>query len=142
VSLGCARCGDCCEEIWIPIPRSEITAQTGGDRKHMVSSDRWAGRYQLDFFARYWRATEQKMTTLRDGTVVHKTRFECAKFDRERRTCTAHSIRPQVCRGYPWYGKEPTADGMSSRTRCSYLLDLPPDQRPENSYPLIPLEIL
>lgn len=142
MSLGCAGCGACCEEIWIPISQAEITACVSGDRKHMVTSDRWAGRYQLDFFARYWRATEQKMVQVHDGTWVHKTRYECAKYDPVHQRCTAHAIRPQVCRGYPWYGKEPTAAGMSKRGQCSYLLDLPPDQRPEGSRPLIPLEVL
>lgn len=140
MSLGCARCGDCCENIWVPVAQAEITRYTAGDR-HLVTENRWAGRYQLDFFARYWTRLEQKVMTLEDGTLVHKTRYSCAKFDTESRTCTAHSIRPQVCRDYPWYGRGPHAGKIDSR-RCSFLLDLPPDQRPENSYPLIPLEIL
>jgi Fe-S-cluster containining protein len=141
VSLGCAQCGDCCEEIWIPVAQAEVTRYSSG-RQHMVTNDRWGGRYQIAFFAAFWTRIDQKFMTLTDGTVVHKTRYSCAKYDVESRTCTAHSLRPQVCRDYPWYGREPSASGMSRRLRCSYLLDLPPDQRPENAYPLIPLEIL
>jgi Fe-S-cluster containining protein len=62
----------------------------------------------------------------------------CRFYDRDHRACRAYAQRPAMCSGYPWYGREP--DGSKpAYGQCSYLLDVPPPERPEGSRPLIPL---
>jgi Fe-S-cluster containining protein len=90
----------------------------------------------LAFMLEHWTQVGLKLV---DGTSRYA--YRCDRFDEISRTCTAHSDRPPVCSDYPWYSHGPIA-GHLSNPRCSYLLDLPPDQRPENAYPLIPLTII
>jgi hypothetical protein len=88
-----------------------------------------------------WRAnadfTEAHFTEACDGYWM------CDVFDPEHGQCTAHDQRPPLCREYPWYGKEPSADQLGLMySQCSYLADLPRDQRPEGARPLIPLTVI
>jgi len=66
--------------------------------------------------------------------------WTCDAFDPDTRLCTAHDDRPPLCREFPWYDDEP--GGTSVSVRCSFLLDLPPSERPEDARPLIPLTVL
>jgi Fe-S-cluster containining protein len=69
--------------------------------------------------------------------------WTCDAYDPEHGTCTAHEDRPPLCRDYPWYGEQPSADRAAHFSRqCSYLADLPPDQRPDGARPLIPLTVV
>jgi Fe-S-cluster containining protein len=49
--------------------------------------------------------------------------LQCKKFDKTTRKCTAHNDRPQLCRNYPWYGKEPKRGDTTMGGRCSFLVD-------------------
>lgn len=85
-------------------------------------------RADADFLAAHWHLLEDA------------ERYSCDAFDAATRQCTAHENRPPVCRDYPWYGGEPSAErAVYMGKQCSYLADLPPDQRPEGARPLIPL---
>lgn len=87
-------------------------------------------RQDAAFIAAHW-------VPLDDDTCV------CNAFDPETRLCTAHEDRPPVCRDFPWYGAEPESWRSGDlMLQCSYLLDLPPDQRPEGARPLIPLTVI
>jgi Fe-S-cluster containining protein len=69
--------------------------------------------------------------------------WTCDAYDPEHGTCTAHEDRPPLCRDYPWYGEQPSPDRAAHFSRqCSYLADLPPDQRPDGARPLIPLTVI
>lgn len=131
MSLGCARCGDCCDRPFIPVSRGQLTA--------WLANPRVAGAFRRDavFLDNHWHPDGVRLGQDEPGLYYYR----CDAFDRESRTCTAHSERPRVCSGYPWYGKGPVT-GKVSNPRCSYLLDLPPDQRPENARPLIPLTVI
>jgi hypothetical protein len=87
-------------------------------------------RADADFVAAYWTETC-------DG------HWTCDAYDPEHGACTAHEQRPPLCRDYPWYGEPPSADRAGTLYRqCSYLADLPPDQRPEGARPLLPLTVI
>lgn len=121
-NLGCAKCGDCCENIWM-YPEFDANRIT----------DNEADKITLEFIRKHWTKT---------GTDASGWQsWSCAFFDALHRLCTAHNNRPPVCQNYPWYGNPPEP-GKIVNTRCSYALDLPPDQRPEGSRPLIPIEVI
>jgi Fe-S-cluster containining protein len=157
VTAGCARCGNCCENIvcdsydsavkWaadalegVPDPGTDEGwaywrehGCGGDDQPQDLAVRKFAegGRTRADgdFLAAHWR-TE-------DGE-----HYACDQFDPVTRECKAHESRPPVCRDYPWYGDEPSAArGPNMGLQCSYLADLPPAERPEGARPLIPLMV-
>ncbi len=133
MSLGCARCGDCCESIAITSTTGDITAK--------LAHPRLAGGVAREaaFIARNMTPTGEVM---RVGNQVRQV-WTCGKFDPVERICTAHDERPRMCSGYPWYGNEPGPDRiMEKETRCSFWLDVPAADRPAGVRPLIPLEVL
>lgn len=124
--LGCARCGDCCENI---LMRAEFDP-LNYDRPDLSEAD----LATLAFTAVNWA---RQGPAEAEGWAV----WSCKAFDPIERLCTAHEARPPVCSNYPWYGREPDA-GTISNPRCSYLLDLTPEARPAGARPLIPLTVL
>jgi Fe-S-cluster containining protein len=157
MTAGCARCGGCCERIWlnsdprpwstaalegVPDPRTdegwaywlENVRQPGAplaeaDRESVLSAYDPDGpkRADADFVAAHFAETC-------DG------HWTCDAYDPEHGTCTAHDARPPLCRGFPWYGETPSPGrGESMPPGCSYLAELPPSGRPEGARPLIPL---
>jgi Fe-S-cluster containining protein len=78
----CTACGDCCDPVWYPLGAADIrqSASTTGAR-------------DLAFAAAHWRPTGERL----DG--MHA--YQCDRFDRTTRLCTAHDERPPICRAYP-----------------------------------------
>lgn len=83
-------------------------------------------------------AANMRPVGARDGQV----RLACRFYDREHSECRAYDQRPPMCRRYPWYGREPSGAAFGPFSQCSFLLDLPPSERPEGSRPLIPLTVV
>jgi Fe-S-cluster containining protein len=163
VTAGCARCGNCCENItcdnfavtasWSSSALAD-TPDPGTDDGWAYWNERgwteaWSGtpadirdraaraydpagrlRADADFITKYWHSP--------DGT-----HYECSMFNPVTRECMAHDRRPPVCRDYPWYGEEPSAErGQHMGATCSYLWDLPRSERPDDARPLIPLTVI
>jgi Fe-S-cluster containining protein len=75
-----------------------------------------------------------------DGKWYQDYKYRCKSYDPVHALCTAHDDRPPVCRHYPWYSQGPTrAKARKMGGQCSYLLDVPPANRPAGSHPLIPI---
>jgi Fe-S-cluster containining protein len=109
----CSMCGDCCENIRLNIDRGTLLQR--------VSDGKAAGTYLKD-------AVFILNNMIPDGTVARqgntvKQTLQCKKFDKETRKCTAHNDRPEMCRRYPWYGKEPVKGDTTMGGRCSFLVD-------------------
>lgn len=146
MSLGCAAgsCGDCCEDIFVGAPASDVIAEwreyldAGGlvplQEAHPDADP------SIEFIARNWTETSRG----ENGAT-----YECSRFDRVHRVCTAWADRPAVCSGFPWYeghpddGGGPTPQRISKiPLRCSFALDVPVAQRREGARPLIPLAVV
>lgn len=128
--LGCARCGACCEDIWIPY-------ETPDDLREKLASlgeDDVRSRADLTFMLDHW-------TPGRGPDRAVHWRWTCDQYDPEHRLCRAHDGRPPVCRDFPWYGQRP-GDGGRIHTDCSYWLDVPAERRPHGSRPLIPVTVV
>ena len=107
----CNRCGGCCEGIWIRNPKYQFTREPNGDfcRKHWHRLSRAKARARIGeakFDSYDWK-----------GFFF----YWCDQFDVGNRFCLAHKIRPQVCRGFPHYGKKVKPDIYWHFPRCSYL---------------------
>lgn len=131
MTVGCARCGDCCDPVYLSADQAELVEQW---RRYVAAGGQPTPGSDVTFILDHWQPLERRDTG---------TRYRCDRFDPVHRTCGAHEDRPDVCSGFPWYGEEPTreAAGEIART-CSYLFDVPADQRPAGARPLIPLEVI
>lgn len=133
-SLGCARCGDCCDPVRVPAeildPYQEWIEywRDGGDAD-IADADP-----TVRFIATHMSETDPDDTG-------HRV-FVCSFFDQTTRECTAHELRPPMCSGFPWYGEAPTERRIQwLYPRCSYALDVPAAERRPDARPLIPITI-
>lgn len=89
-------------------------------------------REDVDFMLEHWTPVEGRTD-----------RYSCDQFDAQARMCRAQQAKPPVCRDYPWYLAEPAPERAAALPpQCSYLLDVPPDLRPDGARPLIPIEVI
>lgn len=110
----CNKCGDCCETIHFP--SMERVAEIAEFAKHEGPKN-WEETLDNNvidalFILENWKLND-------DGITYH-----CLAFDEENRLCSAHNDRPPVCRGFPWYGKEPWIEAIKGYTNCSFWEDL------------------
>lgn len=130
-SLGCARCGACCQSIPMAGLDRMIEQRTAGER---ADDERWCA--DVDFMAAHW-------TRIAEGTEDRSPAYRCDQYDEVHMLCRVQEGKPPVCRDYPWYGKEPDVAHISALDpRCSYLLDVALSLRPEGARPLIPIEVI
>jgi Fe-S-cluster containining protein len=50
--------------------------------------------------------------------------YTCNKLDKQTGLCTAHSEKPHVCSGYPFYGRTPSVHMMFYSDDCGYIVDV------------------
>jgi Fe-S-cluster containining protein len=134
VSLGCARCGDCCDPVKIDFG---VWVRAVAQARRYSASD-----CSDDEDRQYWAnavflASRCRPAGFSDGQVL----LECANYDRAHSICRDYDNRPPLCSRFPWYDYEPGDLGICE-LRCSYLLDVPPAKRPEGARPLIPLIVV
>lgn len=128
---GCARCGLCCTGITMVADFDPVTYDpTPGTDAEI----------DIAFILKHWtKSAAEDDPAASDAWPT----WSCDKFDPVHALCTAHEDRPPVCSGYPWYGKEPGPERAAKLYNCcSYLADLPPGDRPEDAWPLIPIEVV
>lgn len=77
----CNRCGACCSRIYVNHKRDIIK-----------SEEEFEKLKKLHPFYTYIEVIDKD----ENGLV-----FKCNKFDKEKRICTIHKIRPGICRRYP-----------------------------------------
>lgn len=107
----CTCCGDCCDPVWFPLGPADV-------RQGAVTALAEPHAANLTFATRHWLATGET-----DAEGRHA--YTCDAFDARTRLCTAHDERPPICRGYPWYGRPPSATEPTLPARCAYRDDLP-----------------
>lgn len=184
-ALGCGRCCDPVElpdgtwlmfKFWAPdgpwreLPDPAIDygpwAEMFGDdiREKVIAM--WNDpaddvRVNAAFAVTNWHprpTTAGKLLVARLVGLSSPTYIDCDAFDHDTRLCTAHTDRPPICSGFPWYGLDP-ATAVREMTRpvpyarahgtvgggsvgCSFITDLPADLTPPHTRPLIPLHVI
>ena len=132
MSLGCARCGDCCDPVGLSPDIQDVIWPLPGEE--MVGDLDPSIRFALH----HWVAYEGP---LREGWTMRG--YRCDRFNTISRLCEAYDERPPVCNEFPWYGD---AEGDAARSaalppRCSYALDTAPPNRRADARPLIPITV-
>lgn len=131
MGLGCARCGSCCNPAFLApdeaakVDKARDYLAAGGEHEFTVDS--------IPFILDHWHEL---------GRDEDGVRYECDQYDPATRSCTAHENRPQVCRGFPWYGDDPSPERAATLARgCSFLFEVPPTERGAHARPLIPITV-
>lgn len=120
----CSRCGDCCDPVIVV-----FDPQVWAAERLTAANLSDVGRGNAEFLRDHW-TSQSTFTEQLEGQDVTVHRVRCSAFDPDSRLCTAHDSRPQVCSGFPWYGRpdgdkgrRPVADSLSPR--CSFNADVP-----------------
>lgn len=117
----CAGCGDCCENLPLNTPeRADIygkrllTGNLKGSTGKLRKMAAWMANLTVVSGPFYLKDSKEP-----------RYRYSCPVFDPVTRRCTDHANRPEVCRRYPHYEREPQPypglDGLSPR--CSFNAD-------------------
>lgn len=130
VSLGCARCGACCQSIPMTGLDRMIELQAEGQN---VDNQRW--QTDVTFMALHWTPTGEVTT---HGTPTYR----CDQYDPIHMLCAIQDDKPPVCQDYPFYSSTPESYSPYLERQCSYLLDVSPEHRPDGARPLIPVEVI
>ena len=131
MSLGCAQCGDCCDPVTVSADQLDVQQEW---------IDYWRGGGEDEAHGDVWFIATHMTELERDEQG--RRRFQCHHFNQVTRQCEAYEQRPDMCMGFPWYGREPD-EGSISRlpARCSFGLDVNPSLRNTDARPLIPLSV-
>jgi Fe-S-cluster containining protein len=132
--MDCAGCGDCCDPVWLPYGEEILAgaqAMNAPGRSSSLGEDA------------QWVVDHMKPLALqpvaRPGAAADATAWACDALDPVTRVCTAHELRPPMCRGYPWYGRPAGRNADALLPGCSHHWDLEPGSRGELSGRLLPL---
>ena len=124
---GCGRCCDPYTSIVSPLHlRTGFAEQVVGDetadwmRAHLTPLKRRDG---IEMTADYLDSGMTMFVVA--GHVVQMLTwfYKCDLYDSETRQCTDHSSRPAPCRGFPWFGEEPTPT-KALPVECSFNADV------------------
>lgn len=97
----CNQCGQCCLTFRISLDYKDLQLfKPEGDfkfaRENLIPMHR-----ELAFFLNpHLKIFEEKESS---GTNFY---YKCKQFNTKTRKCNNHKNRPQVCKGFPWYGKK------------------------------------
>lgn len=102
----CKMCGSCCQAIHL-----------GADMTPENLKEQWeSGNKDAGFILEHWQQIDQQQVfRLRKdaefpelfGKMEAGTWWQCSLIDPETKKCRRHADRPEVCRGFPFYGKPP-----------------------------------
>lgn len=119
IMTDCSKCGDCCRVITLAYNKKELAEFASDD---------------ATFILQHWHQISLGEAARRQPMVKKCTMpgyfYECDMFDSETNECTAHRDRPRICRGFPWYGRDPHPSPVSLYPACSFWEDLPVEQHP------------
>jgi Fe-S-cluster containining protein len=120
----CVRCGKCCDPVILLFDPQERAAERLGSDEEL---EPWA-QHQYEFFRDHWRSESTFEDDL-DGERVTVHRVRCDQYEAATRTCMAQEAKPDVCSGFPWYGRDPRSAAnepiaASLAPQCSFNADV------------------
>lgn len=126
----CHMCGKCCEAIHLLQSPQEVASiaeseKMSGDARFIT--DNWTPITKEEAFTinPYLKQNEDGLAEKGIDNVYGKFYYyTCTQLDKETRKCRVHENRPQVCSGYPWYGRRPNNSILWYADECGYKVDL------------------
>ena len=138
----CQMCGTCCKAIVLPVSHDELK-EYGSVREYLNGGITREDLWNDDpiFIYLNWKPITKEEAfeinprlkvweNISNGGVVNKMNFwTCTKHDPITNICLVHENRPRVCRGFPWYGVEPTSQPLYTKD-CGYMVDIRSQELP------------
>lgn len=130
----CRACGKCCRVIGLQYYKAQLQKKVREDRESLRKYPESAPRDKIllfirdvSFITRYWRRVpREEAFRINPETATKGLKgryfYRCTQLTPDGK-CRDYSVRPQVCRGYPWYGSLPREDALVSLP-CGYEIDL------------------
>lgn len=123
----CNGCGTCCDPFQMAYGPADIIAlglrldahERAFYLEHLTPIKRGDGRRMVA----HWSGGWSELYFGGAATVVPSFFYQCDRYDAVAKRCTDYENRPDVCRGYPWYGEAPDPNKALPPT-CSYLADV------------------
>jgi Fe-S-cluster containining protein len=130
----CNCCGQCCRALSIDYSKVELKRQLEYDLEllgrhpdHRHREQILLFKHDVEFILKYWqRISREKALSINPalaGRGTEERYFFCCSCLGDDGSCAQHLDRPQVCRGYPWYGQLPRPDALFALP-CGYEIDL------------------
>ena len=123
----CNGCGACCEPyamMYSPADIDRLAARIDPDelafmREHLTPMKRRDGRRMAPWNSGFTEFVDA------DGhpQLIASHYYKCDRYDPVAKVCTDYDNRPDVCRGFPWYGRGPDPSRLLPPT-CSYRTDI------------------
>lgn len=119
----CSRCGRCCDPVITTFDPQVLAATRLADDDFEDESV----RYQYEFFRDHWKSVGTFATHRPEAPVGY--RVVCDQYDPSSRSCLAQESKPDICSGFPWYGREPRSDAAADVAaallpQCSFNADV------------------
>lgn len=108
-------CGKCCISISIKFSPDHFSNVLEGNLYEKLDKGQKSYWYDAEFILDNWIYHGP------DDRNGHN--YTCARYDEVTRQCTAGAERPDVCKGYPWYGRVPERYGEHLENVCGYMED-------------------
>jgi len=111
VKSKCNRCGECCRVIYLQETKKAIRAIKNETSK--------------EFILKHWHRISRKEACRRHPMIRGKDWrnvyfYTCDAWDKKTRRCKVYELRPEVCRGFPFYGRKPNNSEWLEIMGCAY----------------------
>jgi Fe-S-cluster containining protein len=129
----CNGCGACCDPfmmVYSPADLEIHAREMDRDemefyRDHLSPIRRADGRRMVA----HWSSGWSEFVLHGEAVLLAAWYYKCDRYDPVAKQCTDYEHRPDVCRGYPWYGDPPDVNKALPPT-CSYRADVGLDVMP------------
>jgi len=113
----CNKCGQCCEVIPLKYLKKDLYNNPHPD-----------AQWILKHFRRISKVEARKRNSAWSGKGIY---YECDQYNWDSRECMPQDLKPDMCKKFPWYDKEPSAEFLIPFKKCSFWEDIPKNERPE-----------
>lgn len=125
--FACNGCGACCRKFFLPLSPGQLM-ESFRDKKASLEK---ATSLQMDnnipsmgklyedmeVIAPMVRLIRKKKEGEPGGPGYY---YRCVHYDRKGHKCGIHSIRPRMCRGFPFYGRDYPVFNKQTYPKCQY----------------------
>lgn len=118
-------CGKCCEVIGLTTAKSNFPV---GDPSRNFIKHAWSPITRVEALKRNPNIPPEEAKDLKF--------YECSFYEKDTHKCGAGYLKPMICKGFPWYAREPVAEVIRWWPNCSYWHDVPKEQWPGGTDPL------
>lgn len=122
----CKMCGKCCQAIVLPFDFNHIKVVAERESKHKDGQKTSSFCFAVRNFKEISKEKALEINPyIENWPNEQEIQFfyKCKQYEPISKKCNVHSIRPEVCSGFPFYGREPFKQAMYSKN-CAFQKDI------------------